>query len=106
METEFENLSQLLEAISLTKDAEKNLADAQEEFNAAETTENKNTAQEKVVARTRELAVQKERTNLLRQSVRTLHISLQDLLTRRSRTLRNRSQLTRSKLSHPLDLEQ
>ena len=44
METEFENLSQLLEAISLTKDAEKNLADAQEEFNAAETTENKNTA--------------------------------------------------------------
>ena len=71
METEFENLSQLLEAISLTKDAEKNLADAQEEFNAAETTENKNTAQEKVAARTRELAVQKERTNLLRLSVRT-----------------------------------
>jgi hypothetical protein len=70
MATEYQTLTQLLEAISLTKDAEKDLQTAQEELDNA-TDDQKDAAQEKVNKCTREHATLKEKEDELRQAVKT-----------------------------------
>ena len=70
MSEEYHDLTQLIEAMSLTNDARKKLETAQNELTNAET-DVKATAQEKVNQCTQELATAQDKENSLRRKART-----------------------------------